>query len=370
MTPPLDTDVVHATAEDRLPGAVPGLLVLPEDSPRPLLDLVLSGTGSFRTERGIDLARLRQAREEQKPGEWLWLDVNGLGDIETISEIGALFGFHRLSLEDALHFRQRPKAEAYEGHLYLVLQVPFMQPEGIAFEQVSLFVGTNYVVTFQAYEVNQLEALHRRLTRRGGLLSSRGADYLAYAVLDVLVDQVFPVLEHVDRGMDALEERILAAAGKEILEEIHQMRSKVTELRRVLWNQLLLMQELTAPGHDWILRETRPYFRDVHDHAERALGMVEQHRETCSGLFELHNSVAGAQLNEIIKVLTIISTVFIPLTFIAGIYGMNFENMPELSWRGGYLFAWVLMFGCAGAMVGMFLRRGWIGGRSKRGDPR
>ncbi len=335
------------------------------DSPGPVIDVVVAGDGSRTVYEDVEVSEVKRLYEGLAEHQWIWVDVNGLADVEVISCLGDVFGFHRLSLEDALHLRQRPKVDPYEAFQYLVVQVPYFVGEALEFEQVSLFVGKRFLVTLQAYRVNQLEALHARIGRLGGRLVNNKTDYLTYAALDVLVDQVFPVLAKVDEDIDALEGAMLLASGKELIAEIHVLRSTVTALRRTLWNQVLLLQQIMGSGGEWIQRETQPYFRDVLDHAERALGLSEQQRETCSGLFELHNSVNSAQLNEIIKVLTIISTVFIPLTFIAGVYGMNFENMPELYWPGGYLFAWSLMFTCAGGMVYMFRRRGWIGGGKK-----
>jgi len=368
MTHPFDQQAEHVLPEERRPGAGPGLLVAPEDSPKPVLDVVLAGNGEKHEVRNVDVAALRRLRREQGADQWIWLDVNGLGDTSVIAAIGELFGFHRLSLEDALHLRQRPKADTYDFYQYLVLQVPYWGDEELAFEQVSVFVGKDFVVTMQAGEVNRLEMLRERLKRKNGRLVGSRSDYLAYAVLDVLVDQVFPVLESLDERMDVLEERLLSEGNRIRATSIHRVRADVTILRRMLWGQAMLLQGLNGPGADWVQRDTRPYMRDVQDHAERALGLAEQQREGCAGLLELLHSVNSSQLNEIIKVLTIISTIFIPLTFIVGVYGMNFENMPELRWPFGYLFVWGLMCGCAGAMVWMFRHRGWIGGQKPSSD--
>jgi len=320
-----DTDDLPADEirEQRIPGAAPGILLPPEDSPEPVIDVVISGDRRQCLHENVSVAEVKRLYGELGDQQWIWVDVNGLADVEVIEGLGEVFGFHRLSLEDALHLRQRPKADPYDGYQYLVVQVPYFQEDVLDFEQVSLFVGKHFLVTLQAYRVNQLEALYKRIGRKGGRLIHSKTDYLAYAAMDVLVDQVFPALARLDEGVDTLEDQLLKAVGKDWAAEIHRLRRDVTSLRRILWNQVLLLQHLMGPGTDWIQKETRPYFRDVLDHAERALGLSEQQRETCSGLFELHNSVNSAQMNEIIKVLTIISTIFIPLTFIAGIYGMN-----------------------------------------------
>ncbi len=356
-----------ASPKRRMPGAAPGQLIAPEGSPPPVMDVVVSGNGTHLFHENVDLAKVADLRASLGPDQWMWVDVNGLGDVEFIAGLGDLFGFHRLSLEDALNFHQRPKVDVYDEVYYLVLQVPFHVEDDLEFEQISIFVGEGYLVSLQAYETKRLTAIRERIVHGSGRLAKGGTDYLTYVALDILVDQVFPVLAWIDETMDVLESRLLEGPSKDQIADIHFLKSQVTRLRRMLWDQGLLLQSFPGMEEDWVREETRPYLRDVRDHAGRALGLAEQQREACAGLFELHHSVVGAQLNEIIKILTIISTIFIPLTFIVGVYGMNFDpeksawNMPELGWKYGYLFSWALMISCAWGMMALFRRRGWIG---------
>ncbi|MCC5849979.1 MAG: magnesium/cobalt transporter CorA [Verrucomicrobia bacterium] len=355
----------------RIPGAAPGQLIPPEGSPPPVMDAMVSGDGTHVVHENVDLARVASLRTSLAPNQWLWLDINGLADVELIAGLGDLFGFHRLSLEDTLNLHQRPKVDVYDDVHYLVLQVPFLTGDGLDFEQISLFVGENYVVSLQAYETKRLMAIRDRIVHGSGRLANGGTDYLTYVALDILVDQVFPVLARIDETMDTLENRLLDGPSRDQVSEIHFLKSQVTRLRRMLWDQCLLLQSFPGLEEEWVREATRPYYRDVRDHAERALGLAEQQREACAGLYELHHSVVGSQLNEIMKVLTIISTIFIPLTFIVGVYGMNFDpersvwNMPELNWKYGYLFSWGLMMSCALGMVMLFRRRGWIGAKKQ-----
>ncbi len=368
MRNPLDTKGLPGAAGDRLPGAAPGLLVAPEGSPHPVIDVVVSGTGGWSLHEDVTVAALRTLHEDRPPGTWLWLDVNGLGAAGVIADIGEMFGFHKLSLEDALNLHQRPKTERYDSYQYLVLQQPYLLDGELDFEQVSLFWGRDTVVTLQAYRDSQLLPLRERLERGAPRLMNSRADYMAYAALDVLVDGVFPVLEAMDDRIEMLEETLLTRRRDGMVAQIHALRGEVNLLRRVLWNQTLMAEQVAAIESDLLQEDTRPYLRDVQDHACRALGLAEQQREACAALYELHASVATTQLNEIMKVLTVISTLFIPLTFIVGVYGMNFRpeagplNMPELTWRYGYLFVWALMVSSVLGMLWMFRRRGWLGG--------
>jgi magnesium transporter len=347
-------------------------MVAPEDSPAPTMDVVLSGNGVWERHAGVSLEELRRLRAGQAEGQWLWLDVNGLGDPGVLAAVGELFGFHRLSMEDSVNLHQRPKTERYEHYQYVVVQQPSLVEGEVDFEQVSLFLCKDAVVTLQAYRVSQLAVLVERLERGAPRLINSRADYLAYAALDALVDQIFPILEHFDEQIETIEEQILTRRGTVGVGAIHELRGQVMIFRRILWNLTLVPEQLIQVEEDLLQADTRPYLRDVQDHAVRALGLSEQQREACSALLELHNSVNTAQLNEIMKVLTIISTLFIPLTFIVGVYGMNFDgdespwNMPELRWKFGYLFAWGLMLATAGGMFWMFRRRGWIGGKKHR----
>jgi magnesium transporter len=370
MKNPLDHRAQPREQADRTPGAAPGLLVAPAGSPPPRLDVLVSGNGKWTLHREVALADVKGFKEGCSESEWIWVDVNGLGNAGLIADIGELFGLHRLGLEDAMNLHQRPKTEAYDDVQYTVLQVPYIQGDELEFEQVSIFLGQGFLVTFQANPESKLSGIYQRFEQGAGRLTNSRVDYLFYAVMDALVDHSFPVLEYFDEREEDLEEQVFSSRSRDVIEDIHDVRKEIMVLRRVLWNQSLVPDYLIKMQQGWLADDTKPYLRDVQDHAHRALGLVEQLREASTGLFDLQNSMNSAQLNEVMKVLTIISTVFIPLTFIVGVYGMNFNpevsrlNMPELNWKFGYVYAWCLMTLSGTGMVWMFRKKGWIGSQA------
>ena len=343
------------------------MLIAPEGSPAPQMDVLISGDGKWSFDAAVSLEALQNKKDGLTEGQWIWLDVNGLGDAALIAEIGVIFGLHRLAMEDVMNLHQHPNTTSYEDVQFTVLQVPELIEGELDFEQVGLFLGPRFLVTFQAEAVSQLKSIVERFKKGAPRLPQSQVDYLFYVAMDVLVDQSFPVLDFFDEQAEELEGRLLMGESGSRSNDIHQLRREIMILRRILLNQSLVPDQLIRLSQVWLAPDTLPYFRDVKDHAMRALGMADQLRDSSTALFDLQRAVSSDQLNEVIKVLTIISTVFIPLTFIAGIYGMNFDtqasrfNMPELGWRFGYAYVWLLMFCCGAAMLGLFWRLGWIG---------
>lgn len=371
MKNPLDLRGQPAQQTDKRPGSAPGLLVAPEGSPIPRVDVLISGDGQWNHLKEVPIPDLAKMRSEQPKGQWIWVDVNGLGDAQLIAEIGHMFGLHRLSLEDAMNLHQRPKTETYDEMQYTVLQVPYIKDGELEFEQVSLFLGKTFLISLQANPKSQLNAICQRFERGAPRLTGSQVDYLFYVAMDALVDQVFPVLEFFDRKIEELEEWLLSGETRSIVQGIHDLREEVMVLRRILWNQSMVPDYLLKMQQEWLASDTRPYLRDVQDHAVRALGLADQLKDSSTGLYDLQHSVNSTQLNEVMKVLTILSTLFLPMTFIAGVYGMNFNpeaspwNMPELSWKYGYLFAWGLMLCSVALMLWLFRHFGWIGGKAR-----
>ena len=372
MKNPLDHRARPGSMADRRPGAAPGLLIEPENSPAPRLDVLISGDGKWSFDASVSLQTLQEKKDGLAEGQWIWLDVNGLGDAQVISEIGVMFGLHRLAMEDVMNLHQHPNTTSYEDVQFTVLQVPKLEDEELDFEQVGLFLGPRFLVTLQADAASQLQGMNDRFEKGAPRLLSSQVDYLFYVAMDILVDQCFPVLDFFDEQAEDLEGRLLDGDSGSHSNEIHHLRLEIMVLRRILLNQSLVPDQLIRLRQDWLALDTLPYFRDVKDHALRALGMADQLRDTSTALFDLQRAVSSDQLNEVIKVLTIISTVFIPLTFIAGIYGMNFNpevsrwNMPELNWRFGYPYV-LLIMGLTGIlMVSFFWRLGWIGKSSRK----
>lgn len=301
-----------------------------------------------------------------------WVDVEGLGNLALIRKLGQLFGLHLLSLEDVVNVHQRAKVEQYHDHLFIVAHMPVRGGERFETEQLSLFLGKDFVVSFQEGKPGDpLAPVRDRIRSKDSQIRSEGADYLAYALLDASIDAYFPLLEVFGERLEAIEDRVLTTHDQRILGRIHNIKRDLLGLRRILWPHRDALSSLTRGGSSLIRSETGIYFRDCYDHVVRIIELLETYREVGSDLTDLYLTGLSNRTNEIMKVLTIISTIFIPLSFISGVYGMNFNtgtspwNMPELDWRYGYPFALTLMATVAIGFLTFFLRRGWINFRRR-----
>jgi magnesium transporter len=295
-------------------------------------------------------------------GHWpvVWLNVDGLGDAEAIRKFGEIFGIHPLALEDVINVHQRPKVEPYEKYLFIVMQMLLSGPT-LGTEQLSLFLGENFVVTFQERPGGDcFAAVRDRIRKNHGRLRSSGADFLAYSLIDAVVDSYFPVLEQYGEELEAVEQEIVENPGSRTFSRIHQVKAQLLVLRRALWPIREVVNALLRDGSAFIRPETRPYVRDCYDHAVHIIDTLETYRDTASSLLDAYLSSASNRMNEIMKVLTIIATIFIPLTFIVGIYGMNFDFMPELHARWGYPAVMALMAVVAAGMLLYFRRKRWL----------
>jgi magnesium transporter len=291
-----------------------------------------------------------------------WLNVDGL-DPGALAALGRHWGLHPLALEDAMNVPQRPKVERYDKHFFMVLRTlrlgppPFLPIEE---EQVSVFFGAGWVITVQEREGGDCFEPVREAIRQGrGRVREAGADYLAYLLLDSVIDAYFPVVESLDDRMHALEDEALDHAGSATLRNLQRLRQDLLTLRRAVWPVREEIGVLQRDDSPLVSAETRVFLRDAYDHAMQALEIVEALRETSTTVMEVYLSIQNQRLNEVMKVLTVIATLFIPLTFIASIYGMNFQFMPELHWRYGYAYALGLMGLTASGMILYFKRRGW-----------
>jgi magnesium transporter len=338
-------------------GASPGTLCIDPQAQPPQLHAFAYGAAGVverRPTTAADAATLRA------PGRILWLDVAGLGDEALLRELGERFGLHRLALEDITNSQQRAKAEDYPGHAFLVLRMVNPGPE-LDTEQWSLCLGDDFVLTFQERAGDCFGLVRQRLQDAGGRMRTLGPDYLAYALLDAVVDAFFPVLEATGDRLEHIEERILQAkAPQELIGELHAVRRDLLTLRRALWPLREVTAGLVRGDAPRFQTETRVYLRDVHDHVVQLLDLLENYRELGTSLMEVNLATASQRLNEVMKVLTVIATIFIPLTFIAGVYGMNFKHMPEYEWAFGYPLCLLAMAAIAGGMLWWFRRRGWL----------
>ena len=300
---------------------------------------------------------------EVPTGPVRWLDIVGLSDVPVLEQIAAAHGIHPLALEDVVNLDQRPKVETYADHLFLILNL--FEPQGGADrEQIAIFATASMVITFRERPGPWFDLVRARIEADRGRIRRAGTDYLVYALVDAVVDHYFPVVEGLGDRLDALEDAV--HEGKSgLLEPLGAVRHRLRQLRLTLWPTRDALASLMRQDVPLIRAETQPYLRDAYDHTLRLADMVETHRDSAANLFEAHLALSGQKLNEIMKVLTVLSTIFLPLSFIASLYGMNFDrespwNMPELGWRLGYPFALLLMGGIALGLLLAFRRRGWL----------
>jgi magnesium transporter len=326
-------------------------------APRPVMQVIAYGPAEF-IEKNIALP------DELPPllGKYpvLWLNVDGLGDAETIRKVGEIFGIHPLALEDIVNVHQRPKVEPYDKHLFIVLHM-LLTGTRLNTEQLSLFLGSDWVLTFQERHGDCFTPIRERIRKNHGRLRCAGPDYLAYAILDAVVDNYFPSLEQYGEQLEDLEQEVVTEPTRQTLARIHDIKRDLLTLRRAVWPAREALNSLVRDESPFIAHETRTYLRDCYDHAIRVIDIVETDRETAMGLLETYLSSMSNRMNEIMKVLTIIATIFIPLTFIVGVYGMNFTNIPELHSSWGYPAVMALMAVIAGGMLLYFRRKGWLG---------
>ncbi|HEX2164045.1 MAG TPA: magnesium/cobalt transporter CorA [Thermoanaerobaculia bacterium] len=288
-----------------------------------------------------------------------WIDVVGLHDIELVARLGDTFGLHPLALEDVLNTGQRPKLDEYDDHLFCVLR-DFHGGETLISEQIALFLKPGLVLTLQELPGDSFEPVRERLRRGRGRIRAAGADYLAYALIDALVDQFFPLLEQQGERIEALEEELIAAPTPETLERIYRLRRELLLLRRAAWPEREVIGALRREETALVGREVKLFLGDAYDHAVQVLDILETYRELAGSMLDVYLSSLSHRMNEVMKVLTVIATIFIPLTFVAGVYGMNFDRMPELHWRWGYPASLLLMTAIALGLIVFFRRRGWF----------
>lgn len=297
----------------------------------------------------------------------LWVNVVGIGDPAILSELGERFGLHPLALADVAHVDQRAKAETYDEHLFLVMRM-VRGASGEAHEQLSLFVRNGCVITFQERAGDCFDLVRERLRNPKGRIRQRGADYLAYALIDAVIDAYFAPLESLADRLDELEEAVLKEPSVALVHKLHVIKRDLLLLRRAVWPlreaiNLLLRDD----AHEVISSEVRPYLRDCYDHTIQVMDLLETYRELAASQMELYVSTISQRTNEIMKVLTMFASIFIPLTFIVGIYGMNFDpdyspwNMPEIRWTYGYPLILLFMAAVTLSILWFFKRRGWMG---------
>ncbi|MBU0635485.1 magnesium/cobalt transporter CorA [Candidatus Micrarchaeota archaeon] len=291
-----------------------------------------------------------------------WIDITGLHDKNIMEKIGENFDIHSLVLEDILNTEHRPKIEEFETRLFITLKMISFdeKKKKLLFEQVSLLLGPNFVISFQEKEGDVFDPLRERIRKEKSRTRAMGADYLGYALIDVIVDHYFLVLEKIGEKIEKLEEELMREPKQKTLKEIYAMKRELISLRKAVWPLREVISRIERTEHTIIKKKTGIYFRDLYDHIIQIIDTIETSREMVSGMVELYLSSLSNRMNEVMKTLTIIATIFIPLTFIAGVYGMNFKFMPELEWPLGYYTIGIVMLIVAGTLVVYFKRKKWI----------
>ncbi|MCA8949083.1 MAG: magnesium/cobalt transporter CorA, partial [Planctomycetes bacterium] len=299
----------------------------------------------------------------------VWLNVVGLGSAEVLSTVGDTVGIHPLALEDVVSVHQRPKVEDYDDMLFVVVRMPCRERPHET-EQLSLLVGDGFVVSFEELAGDCFDPVRERIRRGGGRIRERGPDYLAYALLDAVTDSYFPLLETLGDRLEDLEDETTSAPTPATVARLHRTKRELMHLRRAIWPLREVFATLQREETPTIAAGTRAYFRDCHDHVIQLIDLLENYREIAAGLLDVYLTNVSNRMNEIMKVLTIVATVFIPLTFLTSLYGMNFDrrspwNLPELGWYFGYPICLAVMAAIGVAMVLYFRRLGWLGRRRR-----
>jgi magnesium transporter len=348
------------------PGTLPGTLIVDADAPPPVIELIdYDQNNAIRRQ----LATPEECAAYLDTESVSWVDVSGLGSEDILQRLGKVFNLHPLVLEDIVNVPERPKVEDYEDQLVIITRmvIPKEKNHGFHSEQVSLVLGKHYLLTVQEEpERDCFEAVRSRIFKNKGTIRRHGPDYLAYTLLDAIIDGFFPVLEDYGELIENLEEEVILKPTRRTLLKIYQVRRELLQLRRAIWPERNAIHSLIQGENKLISEEVRIYLRDCYDHAVQVMDIVETYRELASGLMDVYLSAVSNKMNEVMKLLTVISSIFIPLTFIAGIYGMNFNtekspwNMPELNWYWGYPACLTVMAVIAAGLLFFFWQKGWL----------
>jgi magnesium transporter len=347
------------------PGTPPGTLTGRERRQHAPPRIVLVDYDKARLDEINEATTAQCAQYRERPST-TWVHVAGHPEVEQLRELGKMLGLHALALEDVLNTGQRPKTERFDGQIFVIASLPVASGNAIRMEQISLFLADNLVVSFHEGAGDSFEPVRKRLREGGGWLRGRKADALLYALLDLAVDHGFPVLEQLGEQIENLEADILRAAGPSSLNALHRVKRNLLTLRRMLWPQREVLNGLLADGEGLIAQSTKVYLRDCYDHTIQIMDLIETYRDMTASIFDIYLSSVSNRLNETMRVLTVISTIFIPPTFLASVYGMNFDrsaspwNMPELGSAYGYPALWALMLITVLGMLFYFKRKKWF----------
>ncbi len=348
------------------PGSLPGTLNIPPDSPYPSLVLIDYSTDHAQR---IIIADPEDCTDHMLSESVSWVDVRGLGSEDILIRLGKVFNLHPLVLEDIVNVPQRPKVEEYQDQLLLVTRMvtPTENEDGFTTEQVSFILAKQYLLTVQEEpEADTFNPVRDRIRLNRGEVRRRKTDYLMYTLLDTIIDGFFPVLEDYGERLEALEDEVVLRPTKKTLGKVYNLKRELLALRRAIWPQREAINILIRDSSHLMSHDVKIYLRDCYDHAVQVIDMIETYRELAASLMDVYLSSVSNRMNEVMKLLTVMSSIFIPLTFITGLYGMNFDpdespwNMPELEWYWGYPTVLAVMGAIATGLVGFFWRQGWF----------
>jgi magnesium transporter len=348
------------------PGSMPGTFGIDQDAVPPEIILIDYNENQAVHLKGLTPEDCTAYLDTESVS---WIDVSGLGNEDTVQRLGRVFDLHPLILEDIFNVPQRPKLEDYEDQIVIITQMVILKDKGEGFwiEQVSFVLSKHYLLTVQEEpERDCFQPVRDRIRYNKGAIRQRGANYLAYALWDAIIDGYFPVLEAYGERLEDLENEAVLNPSHATLNKVYRIRRELLALRRAIWPQRDALNALLRDEHHLIDPDMRLHLHDCYDHTVQIIDVVETYRELAAGLMDVYLSAISNKMNEVMKILTVISTIFIPLTFIAGVYGMNFNtdkspwNMPELNWYYGYPLCLGVMIGIAASLIVFFWRRGWF----------
>ena len=360
MKPFIDLQRLRRPFDRRTPpGAAPGTATKPEEEFESTLQVIAFSNGDYAEKENVD--------PDEIPGflqkfQVTWIHVHGLGNPTVLRKLSDLFDLHPLTYEDIHHPHQRAKAEDYGDYSFIVVRLCEVVPR-LDTRQLSIVVGDNYVLTFEeAGSSEYLDPIRVRLRKPVGLIREMGADYLSYALMDAVIDHYFPVVELFGDRLDQIDDPLAAGQTRDLIPEIQRISSDLLTIRRALLPHRETIRTLMGARFTRYTENTSVFLRDADDHTSQLLDVIDTYRQICSDMRDFHFALTSERANEVMKTLTIIATVFIPLTFIVGVYGMNFKYMPEVNWEYGYPFSWVLMLLVAAGLITWFYFRGWFKG--------
>ncbi|MFO7882695.1 MAG: magnesium/cobalt transporter CorA [Kosmotogaceae bacterium] len=352
------------------PGTSPGTVSIDETMTQPVVYIFDYNKDTFSEKTLDDLKNITEIGNIDE-NTCRWIDLQGLGDEKFIRSLGNAFSIHPLVLEDIVNAPQRPKVDYYENFAFSVMRMfRLTKNNQIISEQISIITGKNFVITFQEKLGDCLDPVRERIRNNKGIIRKMKADYLSYAVMDTIFDNYFPVLEIIGDDVEELEDKITSRATEAELKMLHEAKHNLLAFRKELWPSREMIGKLLREETPFINDDVKLYLRDCYDHIVHVIDIVETYKELSTELMNIYLSSLSNSLNEVMKVLTIISTIFIPLSFIAGVYGMNFEFMPELEYKYAYFILLGIMITIGVTMLFVFFKIGWLDSKKKREKPK